>query len=81
MTTVLQAATNATVDVVLAFLLMIGGVFGAQFGAEAGRHLRGDQLRALLAVLVLAVCGRLGVELVIYPGDIYSISLPSGESQ
>ena len=79
-TTILQAATNATVDVVLAFLLMIGGVVGAQFGAEAGRKLRGDQLRALLALLVLAVCVRLGIELMVYPGDIYSISLPSGET-
>jgi uncharacterized membrane protein YfcA len=77
--TVLQAATNTTVDVVLAFLLMVGGVVGAQFGAQAGRKLRGEQLRALLALLVLAVSLRLGIELVIYPGDIYSISLPSGE--
>jgi uncharacterized membrane protein YfcA len=57
----------------------VGGVVGAQFGAQAGRKLRGEQLRALLAILVLAVCIRLGVELVVYPGDIYSISLPSGE--
>ncbi|KQT55129.1 MULTISPECIES: sulfite exporter TauE/SafE family protein [unclassified Aureimonas] len=77
-TTIMQAATNQTVDVVLAFLLMIGGVVGAQFGAEAGRKLRGEQLRALLALLVLAVCLRLGVELVIYPADLFSISLPSG---
>ena len=63
-TTVLQASTNRTIDVVLAFLLMLGGVIGAQFGAEAGRKLRGDQLRALLALLVLAVALRLGFELV-----------------
>ncbi|MCQ8784192.1 sulfite exporter TauE/SafE family protein [Mangrovibrevibacter kandeliae] len=79
-TTILQASTNYNVDIVLAFLLMIGGVVGAQFGADAGRRLRGDQLRALLALLVLAVCIRLGVELVVYPGELYSISLPSGES-
>jgi uncharacterized protein len=79
-TTVLQAATNETVDVVLAFLLMIGGVVGAQFGAEAGRKLRGEQLRALLALLVLAVAGRLFVELVLPPAEPYSITLPSGES-
>ncbi|MCB8835983.1 sulfite exporter TauE/SafE family protein [Aurantimonas sp. VKM B-3413] len=78
-TTVLQAATNGTIDVVLAFLLMIGGVVGAQFGAEAGRKLRGDQLRALLALLVLAVGIRLGVELVLTPNEPYSITLPSGE--
>ncbi|WP_416356105.1 sulfite exporter TauE/SafE family protein [Aureimonas phyllosphaerae] len=79
-TTVLQAATNETVDVVLAFLLMLGGVVGAQFGAEAGRKLRGEQLRALLALLVLAVAGRLLVELVVPPSEPYSITLPSGES-
>jgi uncharacterized membrane protein YfcA len=79
--TIMQAATNTTVDVVLAFLLMLGGVVGAQFGAQAGRKLRGEQLRALLALLVLAVCIRLGVELVVYPSDIYSISLPSGEAK
>ncbi len=79
-TTVLQAAANTTVDVVLAFLLMAGGVVGAQFGARAGQRLRGEQLRALLALLVLSVCIRLGLELVIFPGDIYSISLPSGET-
>ena len=78
-TTVLQAATNGTVDIVLAFLLMLGAVVGAQFGAEAGRKLRGDQLRALLALLVLAVAARLGVELVIPPAEPYSITLPSGE--
>ncbi|SKA34199.1 hypothetical protein SAMN05428963_1291 [Consotaella salsifontis] len=80
-TTVLQAGTNTTVDVVLAFLLMVGGVIGAQFGAQAGRKLRGDQLRALLALLVLAVCVRLGMELVITPADPYSLSSPSGEAQ
>jgi len=79
-TTVLQASTNGTIDIVLAFLLMIGGVVGAQYGAQAGRKLRGEQLRALLAVLVLAVALRLLVELVVSPGEIFSISLPSGES-
>ncbi|UIJ72718.1 sulfite exporter TauE/SafE family protein [Aurantimonas sp. HBX-1] len=79
-TTVLQAATNHTIDIVLAFLLMLGGVVGAQFGAEAGRKLRGDQLRALLALLVLAVGLRLGFELVVTPVEPYSISLPSGET-
>jgi uncharacterized membrane protein YfcA len=59
---------------------MLGGVVGAQFGAEAGRKLRGEQLRALLALLVLAVAGRLLVELVVPPSEPYSITLPSGES-
>ncbi|MEN3791177.1 sulfite exporter TauE/SafE family protein [Fulvimarina sp. MAC3] len=80
-TTVLQAATNHTIDIVLAFLLMIGGVVGAQFGAEAGRKLRGDQLRALLALLVLAVGVRLGVELVLTPDSLYSLATPTGKME
>ncbi len=79
-TTVLQATTNGTIDVVLAFFLMLGGVIGAQFGVEAGRRLRGDQLRALLGLLVLAVGLRLGFELVLTPSELFSISLPSGQT-
>jgi uncharacterized membrane protein YfcA len=73
-TTVLQAATNRTVDVVLAFLLMIGAVFGAQVGAQVGRHLRADHLRALLAIIVLVVGVRMGAELVVPPDNVYSIN-------
>lgn len=73
-TTILQAATNETVDVLLALLLMIGGVLGAQLGAEAGRKLRGDQLRALLSLLVLSVAGRLFFELVVTPDELFSIT-------
>ncbi len=73
-TTVLQAATNQTVDIVLALILMVGGVIGAQFGAAAGLKLRGDQLRILLGLLVLAVGLRMGYELVVTPASIYSIS-------
>ena len=74
-TTVLQSAANQTVDVILALILMVGGVIGAQFGAAAGLKLRGDQLRALLALLVLAVCLRLAFDLVVQPGDIFSLSV------
>jgi len=76
--TVLQAINNQTVDVVLALLLLAGAVVGAQWGARAGAKLRGEQMRILLALLVLAVCGRLLVELVVAPGDPYSISIGSG---
>ena len=71
--TVLQAITNQTVDVVLALLLLFGGVVGAQFGARAGALLRGDQLRSLLAVMVLIVCGKLAFDLVVTPADVYSL--------
>ncbi|MEM9028345.1 MAG: sulfite exporter TauE/SafE family protein [Pseudomonadota bacterium] len=73
-TTVLHAAQNYTVDVVLALLLMIGGVIGAQFGAVAGERLRGEQLRFLLAALVLLVCLRMAWGLIAEPSELYSIT-------
>ncbi len=73
-TTVMHAVTNQTVDFVLALLLLLGGVVGAQFGARAGQNLKGEDLRALLALLVLAVCARLAFELVAPPADLFSIS-------
>jgi uncharacterized membrane protein YfcA len=75
-TTIVHASTNYTVDVVLAFMLMIGGVAGAQYGAKAGQRLRGEQLRALLALLVLAVALRLGFALFVRPQSLYSIATP-----
>ncbi len=73
LTTYLHAVNNGTVDVVLAALLIIGGVVGAQWGSRVGALLRGDQLRVLLALLVLAVAGKLLSDLVIPPEDLYSI--------
>ena len=72
-TTVVQATMNHAVDIVLAFILMVAGVIGAQYGVRIGQKLRGEQLRALLALLVLAVGARLAVDLVATPGDIYSV--------
>jgi uncharacterized membrane protein YfcA len=63
LTTILHAAANQGVDLMLALLLMVGGVMGAQFGASAGQKLRSEHLRALLALLVLGVCIRLMVNL------------------
>ncbi|WP_172982534.1 sulfite exporter TauE/SafE family protein [Phyllobacterium sp. SYP-B3895] len=74
-TTVMQATTNQSVDIVLAMLLMSGGVVGAQYGTRIGQKLRGEQLRALLATLVLAVGLRLAIELFVTPDDIYSVTL------
>lgn len=73
MVTILHSATNQTVDVILALVLMIGGVIGAQFGARAGQNLKGEQLRALLAVMVLGVCLRMFFDLVIQPDELFSI--------
>jgi uncharacterized membrane protein YfcA len=73
-TTVIHSTANQTVDIVLAFLLMVGGVAGAQYGAKAGQKLRGEQLRALLALLVLAVALRLAFDLFAPPRSHYSLS-------
>lgn len=75
-TTLVHATTNFTVDIVLAMLLMVGGVAGAQYGVKAGQKLRGEQLRALLALMVLAVAVRLAVDLFIRPDNVYSLSIP-----
>jgi len=73
-TTVLQATSNYAVDIVLALLLISGGVVGAQLGVRAGAKLRGEQLRMLLALLVLAVAGGLLWQLIVTPADLYSLS-------
>jgi uncharacterized membrane protein YfcA len=73
-TTILQATNNYAVDIVLALLLVSGGVVGAQLGVRAGAKLRGEQLRLLLAILVLTVGAGLAWQLIARPADIYSLS-------
>nr|WP_205932173.1 sulfite exporter TauE/SafE family protein [Rhizobium leguminosarum] len=77
-TTIVQAATNFSVDIVLAFILMVAGVIGAQYGVRVGQKLRGEQLRALLGLLVLAVGVRLAIALVVTPADVYSVVMGVG---
>lgn len=74
-TTIMHAITNQTVDVVLAVLLLLGGVVGAQFGARLGLRLNAEQLRVLLSLLVLAVCFKLGLDLLLVPSEPYSIAV------
>ena len=71
--TLLHAVTNHLVDAVLALILMIGGVTGAQFGARAGQKIRGEHLRLLLGLLVLSVGVRFAIELGIQPADLFTI--------
>ncbi|MBP0575214.1 TSUP family transporter, partial [Mycobacterium tuberculosis] len=73
--TIFHAVTNQSVDAVLGLVLMAGGVVGAQFGAQVGTRLRGDQLRALLGLLILAVGIRFAVDLIVTPADPYSLSI------
>jgi uncharacterized membrane protein YfcA len=76
--TLLQAFTNHTVDAVLALVLLAGGVIGAQIGSRFGTHIRGEQLRFLLALMVLAVAAKLAFDMTVRPDDIYSIAREKG---
>jgi uncharacterized membrane protein YfcA len=71
--TVMHALTNHLVDAILALILMIGGVVGAQFGARAAQNLPAERLRFLLGLLIMAVGFRFGYGLIAKPSDLYSI--------
>ncbi|UWR03426.1 sulfite exporter TauE/SafE family protein [Ruegeria conchae] len=77
-TTMLHATTNYTVDVVLAVLLLVGGVVGAQVGTVIGARMPAEQLRVLLAALVLVVCGKLALDLLLQPSELYSLGTDGG---
>ncbi|WP_298935418.1 sulfite exporter TauE/SafE family protein [uncultured Ruegeria sp.] len=77
-TTMLHATTNYTVDVVLAVLLLVGGVIGAQIGTVIGARMPAEQLRVLLAALVLVVCGKLALDLLLEPSELYSLGTGGG---
>lgn len=71
--TFLQSVQTQTVDIMLAGLLLFGAVIGAQFGTRIGGLLKGEQLRGLLALLVLMVCGKLVFDVVVTPSDLFSV--------
>jgi len=73
-TTVMHAVTSQTVDMLLALMLILGGVVGAQIGTRVGMRLRAEQLRVLLSLLVLAVSARIAVDLLVTPGELYSVA-------
>ncbi|MCR8725967.1 sulfite exporter TauE/SafE family protein [Frigidibacter sp. ROC022] len=73
-TTLLHATTTHTVDLGLALVLVLGGVIGAQIGTRLGTKLKAEQLRILLAILVLSVCIKLGLDLLLQPSELYSIA-------
>ena len=74
LTGILHSVENQAVDVVLGMLLVMGGVIGAQYGVRAAERLPAEQLRALLAALLLLIGLRLGYDLFTPPADVYSIS-------
>lgn len=78
-TTVLQAGRNQTVDIVLASLLLFGGVIGAQFGAKASGRFRADELRAVMGLLVLLVGLQMGLGLFIRPEEMFALAPGVGE--
>lgn len=63
---------------VLAVLLLVGGVIGAQIGTRLGARLNAEQLRILLSLMVLAVCGKLALDLLIQPSELYSVGAAGG---
>ena len=78
-TTMLHATTNYTVDIVLAVLLLVGGVIGAQVGTKIGLKMKAEQLRILLAILVLVVSGKLATDLLLQPSELFSLGVSGGE--
>ena len=77
-TTMLHSTTNYTVDIVLAVLLLVGGVVGAQIGTRIGVKMKAEQLRILLALMVLAVCGKLAFDLLVTPTEFYNVAATGG---
>jgi len=76
--TFLHATVNHTVDVVLALVLVLGGSIGAQLGVRVGARLKGEHLRALLGLLVLAVAVKLLVDLLVPPTDPFALAAAIG---
>lgn len=72
-TTLAHAITSQTVDIMLAFLLIIGGVIGAQIGARIGVRLKAEQLRILLALLVITVSFKIALDLLLRPSELYTV--------
>lgn len=76
--TLQQAWVNKTVDILLAFLLLLGSTIGAQFGAAVGKKLKGEQIRILLAIIVLAMTLKLLADLVMTPENLVSLAPAKG---
>lgn len=77
-TTLMHAMINQTVDAVLAVILLVGGVVGTQIGVRIGPRLKAEQLRILLALLVLAVCVKLGFDLIVTPSEFFTLGSGGG---
>ena len=69
-----QAITNHNVDLLLAMVLLVGSTIGAQFGARVGRLLRGEQIRILLAIIVLLFAVKFIFDLLLSPDNVISLA-------
>ena len=69
--TIMHATFSNSVDIFLAFFLILGGVIGAQIGVKASKYVTGVKARVILALLVLGVCTQLGIQLFLNPSDIF----------
>jgi uncharacterized protein len=76
-TTIAHALSSHTVDMLLALLLILGGVIGAQIGAIVGLKLKAEQLRILLALLVLTVAAKIALDLLLEPTELFTITAGS----
>lgn len=71
----LHAVANHTVDMILAGILIVGGVVGAQLGVRVSKYVKGASARVILAAIILAVAIRLAMSLLIIPDDMFSVGL------
>ena len=74
-TTLVHALNHHSVDMLLALVLIAGGVIGAQIGVRVGIKLKAEQLRILLALLVLSVAGKIALDLLLRPDELYSVTV------
>jgi hypothetical protein len=74
-TTMIHATTTRSVDIVLAVLLLLGSVIGARYGARFAQKMKPELLRMFLAIVVLGVALRMGLELTWRPQEIYTVQL------
>jgi len=77
--TILHAINTQSVDILLAFILILGGVIGAQFGTVIGLKIPAEKLRILLALMVIAVCVKLGMGLFLEPDNLFSVTVTEAE--
>ena len=73
--TLVHSLNHHSVDMLLALVLIVGGVIGAQFGVRFGVRLKAEQLRILLALLVLAVAGKIALDLLLEPAELFSVAV------